>query len=89
VDLIHRVVAKTASFVGDGLEDCGRIIEDLLVRKSEQDVAQGPKIRITVGVMSGLFPHLMHTAVELYDQFQLEAAEIRNEDRDRELAAEL
>src|SRR5215210_8665682 len=82
-------VRSPEGFRGDCLEDRGGIGKDLLVWKAKQGVTQRLKIRIAVYVVSGLVPHLMHTTVELHDQLQLEATEIRDEDRDRELAAEL
>jgi hypothetical protein len=63
--------------------------EDLLVRKTQDIVAEHVEIGVPVIVMGLLMSGFVNAAIQLHDEFQRVAIEIGHIGSDRNLAAEL
>ena len=89
----RRVLAGGAlqplCFFEDAAEHGLRFAENGFVRETENRMAEGAQIAVPVHVMSPLTWRLMYVPVELDDQLEPMAVEVRAIDADRRLTAEL
>ena len=75
--------------LGDGFEDGVEIFGDLLVGEAENPIAEGVQVGVPIGVMGDLGFFFVNGAVELQDESQLMAEEVRDVGTDGHLPAEL
>ena len=74
--------------VGDGLEDAFEVGVELVIGVAENAVAEGVEIRVPVAIVGGLGCFFVDGAVELEDEPQIVAEEVRDVGADRYLTAE-
>lgn len=75
-------------FVENPLPDGRGICQNLFVGQAQNGVAQGAQVDVAILIVSFLVRQPVDAAVDLHDELQLETTKVRDEDRDRELAAE-
>jgi hypothetical protein len=74
---------------GDLLQDSIEVIEDPLIRESEDDVVVVPEIPVSALVIGVLLFPLMNISIELHDNPAISTAEVRHEGSNRVLTDEL